>query len=64
MGHRTPGSKPNGSLRNIAGICNSYRNVFAMMPHPEKGLFIFLENIDGRQILKSVFMAEQLVNQG
>jgi phosphoribosylformylglycinamidine synthase len=60
----TPEANPNGSLRSIAGICNSNRNVFAMMPHPERACSYSLENIDGRQILKSVFMAEQLVNQG
>ena len=27
---------PNGSINNIAGICNKERNVFAMMPHPER----------------------------
>jgi phosphoribosylformylglycinamidine synthase I len=60
----TPEANPNGSLRNIAGICNSSRNVFAMMPHPERACSYSLENIDGRQILKSLLMAEQLVNQG
>jgi phosphoribosylformylglycinamidine synthase subunit PurQ / glutaminase len=38
--------------------------VFAMMPHPERACSYSLENIDGRQILKSLLMAEQLVNQG
>lgn len=60
----TAEANPNGSLRNIAGICNSTRNVFAMMPHPERACSYSLENIDGRQILKSLLMAEQLVNQG
>ena len=60
----TPEANPNGSLRNIAGICNSSRNVFAMMPHPERACSYSLENIDGRQILKNLLMAEQLVNQG
>ncbi len=63
-GSFTPEANPNGSLRNIAGICNSTRNVFAMMPHPERACSHSLENIDGRQILKSLLMAEQLVNQG
>jgi phosphoribosylformylglycinamidine synthase len=64
IGAVTPEANPNGSLRSIAGICNSNRNVFAMMPHPERACSYSLENIDGTQILKSVFMAEQLVNQG
>ena len=59
-----PDANPNGSLRNIAGICNSTRNVFAMMPHPERACSYSLENTDGRQILKNLLMAEQLVNQG
>jgi len=60
----TPEANPNGSLRNIAGICNLARNVFAMMPHPERACSYSLENTDGRQILKNLLMAEQLVNQG
>jgi len=63
-GAMTAESNPNGSLRNIAGICNANRNVFAMMPHPERACSSSLENIDGRQILKSLLMTEQLVNQG
>ena len=63
-GAMTGESNPNGSLRNIAGICNATRNVFAMMPHPERACSSSLENIDGRQILKSLLMTEQLVNQG
>ena len=34
-GNITPESNPNGTLHNIAGICNEERNVFGMMPHPE-----------------------------
>ena len=30
-----PGENPNGSLRDIAGVCNAERNVFGLMPHPE-----------------------------
>jgi len=63
-GAMTDESNPNGSLRNIAGICNATRNVFAMMPHPERACSFSLENTDGRQILKSLLMTEQLVNQG
>ena len=63
-GAMTSESNPNGSLRNVAGICNATRNVFAMMPHPERACSSSLENIDGRQILKSLLMTEQLVNQG
>ena len=61
-GNITPGSNPNGSLRNIAGICNASRNVFAMMPHPERACSLALENTDGREILTNLLMTEQLVH--
>ncbi|HYC41082.1 MAG TPA: phosphoribosylformylglycinamidine synthase subunit PurQ [Chitinophagaceae bacterium] len=57
-------ANPNGSLRNIAGICNSRRNVFGMMPHPERACSAVLGNTDGQEILRSLLMAEQLVAQG
>lgn len=63
-GNVTAGANPNGSSRNIAGICNANRNVFAMMPHPERACSLALGNTDGREILKNLLMAEQLVNQG
>jgi phosphoribosylformylglycinamidine synthase len=44
-------SNPNGSLKNIAGICNEKRNVFGMMPHPERACDPALNNIDGKLIL-------------
>jgi len=46
---------PNGSVRNIAGICNEQRNVFGMMPHPERACSKELGNIDGRQIFSEIF---------
>ena len=54
-------ANPNGATRNIAGICNASRNVFGMMPHPERASSPVLGNTDGRAILKSLLMAEQLV---
>ena len=45
---------PNGSLRNIAGICNRAKNVFGMMPHPERATSVALGNTDGRLILKGL----------
>jgi phosphoribosylformylglycinamidine synthase len=57
----TVGSNPNGSLRNIAGICNDTRNVFGMMPHPERACSVALGNTDGREIIKNLLMATQLV---
>lgn len=41
---------PNGSLNHIAGICNAGKNVFGMMPHPERCATDFLRNLDGRAI--------------
>jgi phosphoribosylformylglycinamidine synthase subunit PurQ / glutaminase len=46
-------SNPNGSLRNIAGICNASRNVFAFMPHPERASEEILGNTSGRLLLES-----------
>jgi phosphoribosylformylglycinamidine synthase len=50
----TPESNPNGSIDNIAGICNKNRNVFGMMPHPERAADGTLSNIDGRLIFESI----------
>lgn len=55
-------ANPNGSLRNIAGICNQNRNVFGMMPHPERACDNELGNIDGRKILENVIL--NLKNMG
>ncbi|MBS1919481.1 MAG: phosphoribosylformylglycinamidine synthase subunit PurQ [Bacteroidetes bacterium] len=60
-GNITEESNPNGSLRNIAGICNAKRNVFGMMPHPERACSEALGNTDGRQIIKNLLMEAQLV---
>jgi len=46
-------SNPNGAINNIAGICNKGRNVFGMMPHPERACSEPLHNIDGRGILQA-----------
>ncbi len=45
---------PNGSLNNIAGICNAGKNVFGMMPHPERAVDLILGNTDGRAIFESL----------
>ncbi len=47
-------SNPNGAINNIAGICNDGRNVFGMMPHPERACSDVLHNIDGRSILMAL----------
>jgi phosphoribosylformylglycinamidine synthase len=51
----TPEANPNGSVRNIAGICNKDRNVFGMMPHPERACSFALNNTDGRKIFNKLF---------
>jgi phosphoribosylformylglycinamidine synthase len=61
-GNVTPESNPNGSIRNIAGICNSNRNVFGMMPHPERACSLALGNTDGREIIRTLLMEAQLVS--
>ncbi len=61
FGKIVPDANPNASIRNIAGICNESRNVFGMMPHPERATSEALGNTDGREILKSLLMAEILV---
>ncbi|MFZ1313468.1 MAG: phosphoribosylformylglycinamidine synthase subunit PurQ, partial [Chitinophagaceae bacterium] len=60
-GNKTTEANPNGAIRNIAGICNANRNVFGMMPHPERACSPVLGNTDGQEIIKSLLMAEQLV---
>jgi len=60
-GSITSEANPNGAIRNIAGICNADRNVFGMMPHPERACSPVLGNTDGQEVLKTLIMAEQLV---
>jgi len=45
---------PNGSVENIAGICNKSKNVFGMMPHPERASDDELGNTDGKNIFDSL----------
>ena len=47
-------SNPNGSVNNIAGICNVGKNVFGMMPHPERACSEDLGNSDGVEILRGL----------
>jgi phosphoribosylformylglycinamidine synthase len=47
-------SNPNGSLENIAGVTNIKRNVFGMMPHPERAADINLGNEDGKLLFESI----------
>ncbi|HXV19118.1 MAG TPA: phosphoribosylformylglycinamidine synthase subunit PurQ, partial [Candidatus Omnitrophota bacterium] len=53
-GQATKAANPNGSLENIAGICNKNRNVFGLMPHPERASERELGSVDGIKIFKSI----------
>ena len=55
-GNINEAGNPNGAARNIAGVCNAQRNVFGMMPHPERASSEELGNIDGRIILETLLM--------
>ena len=54
-------ANPNGSVHNIAGLCNERRNVVGMMPHPERACELAVGSADGLLILES---AVQSVGQG
>ncbi len=56
-GDLTDHANPNGSLANIAGICNAKRNVAGMMPHPERAAEAALGSTDGRLIFESLIAA-------
>jgi phosphoribosylformylglycinamidine synthase subunit PurQ / glutaminase len=56
-GRITPQANPNGSLENIAGICNAGRNVLGMMPHPERASEPALGCLDGMKIFHSLLGA-------
>ncbi len=50
-------ANPNGSVQNIAGICNAGRNVFGLMPHPERACEKRLGSEDGKFIFQSILNA-------
>jgi phosphoribosylformylglycinamidine synthase subunit PurQ / glutaminase len=56
-GRVTDAANPNGSLNNIAGICNESRNVVGLMPHPERACETVLGSADGRVMFESVISA-------
>jgi phosphoribosylformylglycinamidine synthase subunit PurQ / glutaminase len=49
-------ANPNGSSQNIAGICNEQRNVFGMMPHPERACATALGNSDGKLVFEHLLL--------
>jgi len=50
----TYGENPNGSLRDVAGVCNEKKNVCGLMPHPERAMFDWMGSEDGRQIFQAL----------
>jgi phosphoribosylformylglycinamidine synthase I len=56
-GDATEEANPNGSLENIAGICNTAGNVAGLMPHPERASEAILGSEDGRLIFESMLSA-------
>jgi phosphoribosylformylglycinamidine synthase I len=57
-GNLNEASNPNGSVQNIAGICNINRNVFGMMPHPERASESILGNTDGLHLFESLLQLQ------
>jgi len=51
---RYEGENPNGSLDDIAGICNERGNVLGMMPHPERAVHDWMGSADGQRIFRSI----------
>lgn len=56
-GATTEMANPNGSVENIAGVCNAARNVAGLMPHPERASECILGSTDGRLIFESMAAA-------
>lgn len=57
QGNTTAEANPNGALEHIAGITNKTRNVFGMMPHPERAVDAELYNTDGRLLFESLLQS-------
>ncbi len=51
---RYHGENPNGSLEDIAGVCNERGNVLGMMPHPERAVHSWMTSDDGRRMFTSI----------
>jgi phosphoribosylformylglycinamidine synthase I len=51
---RYEGENPNGSIEDIAGICNERGNVLGMMPHPERAVHEWMSSADGRRMFTSI----------
>jgi phosphoribosylformylglycinamidine synthase len=55
---------PNGSVDDIAGICNEDRNVVGLMPHPERACHELLGSTDGRSLLRSLLVSAAAARVG
>ena len=64
QGEATETANPNGSLQNIAGVCNEARNVAGLMPHPERAAESILTSDDGRYIFESLIRDLEARQQG
>ena len=53
-GHPTDAANPNGTMRNIAGVCNAARNVIGLMPHPERAMEPLHGSTDGLVLFQSL----------
>ncbi|NGQ97028.1 phosphoribosylformylglycinamidine synthase subunit PurQ [Brevibacillus sp. SYP-B805] len=51
---RYEGENPNGSIDDIAGICNERGNVLGMMPHPERAVHTWMTSDDGKRVFTSI----------
>src|ERR1035438_8204775 len=60
-GREEAAANPNGSIANIAGICNRERNIVGLMPHPERAVESALGSVDGLVIFRSLI--ESLARQ-
>jgi phosphoribosylformylglycinamidine synthase len=56
-GHEEAAANPNGSLANIAGVCNRDRNVMGLMPHPDRSVEAVLGSTDGLVIFRSLIQS-------
>lgn len=55
FGQTSDEADPNGSVNHIAGVCNERRNVFGMMPHPERVVDTRLGETDGQHLFRSIY---------
>lgn len=60
-GNLSDSANPNGAARHIAGICNKERNVFGMMPHPERATSPSLGNRDGLEVFRFLRLVPELI---